>query len=123
MFNFTDIVFDFFFAPDYPITWGRIDHDSRYPVFSQAGIDQDSRFPVFNQAEIDHDSSLPIYNQVKIDHDTALILLAVSHCDTRYEITAAGEIDHDTRLVIEAYGIEIDQAAFFIIRGEDHFTN
>ena len=123
MLDYTDILFEFFFQVDYPITWIVTSTDSRFAIENTTQADHDSRFSIANAENIDHDTAFEIFAVENIDHDTVFDIQAVSCSDTRFMITACENMDHDTRFSIEGSGIDTDHATFYAIREEDRFTN
>ena len=115
--------FQFFFQPDYPINWITTSSDSSFRIASTLQGESDCLFQIQNSAQIDHDTTFEIFALEDIDQDTAFRVQAVALCESRYLITACGQINHDTQLVIEETGQITDNAILFTIREEDEFTN
>ncbi len=123
----SDILFFFFFQPDYNINWEQIDSDAEFNVFATVpAIDHDSSFNITATEQIDSDTRFNIFSTISaIDHDTSVTIQVVSLSDTSYfTFSTISAIDHDASFNIVGQPIiTVDHATLYRIRVDDEIAN
>ena len=118
-----DILFQYFFQPDYAIISTSLENDLRLDIGSGFQPEFSSRQNIGSAQDSGQDLRFPVSVSLELDADSAFTVQQVSLSSLRLRVEKCGWTDSGLDLVLSASDVAGDYQMMMIVREEDRFTN